>query len=70
MRKHKKVAGISAAMAAVFFVGVCSDFRLGSAGSGNMKDGTILDIAAAGAITYASETGAVSYTYLTLPTIA
>lgn len=57
MRKHKKVAGISAAMAAVFFVGVCSDFRLGSAGSGNMKDGTILDIAAAGAITYASETG-------------
>ena len=57
MRKHKKVAGISAAMAAVFFVGVCPDFRLGSAGSGNMKDGTILDIAAAGAITYASETG-------------
>ena len=57
MRKHKKVAGISAAMAAVFFVGVCSDFCLGSAGSGNMKDGTILDIAAAGAITYASETG-------------
>ena len=25
MRKHKKVAGISAAMAAVFFVGVCSN---------------------------------------------
>lgn len=57
MQKQKKARVIPAAMAAVVLIGVCSDFRLGSAGDSSSVQGTLFDIAAAGAVTYASEGG-------------
>lgn len=54
-RKISKV--IPVAMAAVMLIGVCSDFRLGSAGNAAPTNGSLFDIAAAGAVTYASESG-------------
>lgn len=47
MQKQKKARVIPAAMAAVVLIGVCSDFRLGSAGDSSSVQGTLFDIAAA-----------------------
>ena len=57
MQKRKKARVISTAMAAVVLIGVCSDFRLSFTGDKNAAQENILDIAATGAITYASESG-------------
>lgn len=55
MQGHKKSRVIPAAMAAVVLIGVCSDFRLNSAKNADTIEGSLFDIAAAGAVTYASE---------------
>lgn len=55
MQKQLKSRVIPAAMAVVVLIGVCSDFRLGSSGDTDSQQGKLFDIAASGAITYASE---------------
>lgn len=55
MQKQLKSRVIPAAMAVVVLIGVCSDFHLGPSGGADSLQKELFDLAAAGAVTYASE---------------
>lgn len=57
MQNHKKSKMLPAAIAAVALLGVCTDFNLNFSGNADNAKGSVLSIADAGAVTYASENG-------------